>query len=221
MEYPYKLPQKHFMHVLIPKRILAACFFNVINHKFVYILPKGWWGGVAVCGLHPQGESQVLSVCWGTRQSAMLLGTHLRGQGRKGKANLWYVLSGEMQKSNKLKKEKLVLQTKYMVRLCHKGMHCNLDSMRPKQKVIGVGVFTVMLEGKVSSWLWTLWDNVVIMCVQRDTFTASRTIWMSGNTSRWTLYAEPQCSFSVWCMPCHWLSPSCFLITLTWFHFAL
>lgn len=42
----------------------------------------------------------------------MLLGTHLRGQGKPGEAKLVYVLSGEAQDSNKmLTKARLVLQT--------------------------------------------------------------------------------------------------------------
>lgn len=43
----------------------------------------GWWSGAPVCGLHPEGESQVLLGCRGARQSTVLPGAHIWGKGRQ------------------------------------------------------------------------------------------------------------------------------------------
>lgn len=49
----------------------------------VCFVPTGWWSGAPVCGLYPEGESQVLPGCRGAGQPPVLPGAHVWGKGRQ------------------------------------------------------------------------------------------------------------------------------------------
>lgn len=56
---------------------------HVQTQTEVFFVLTGWWSGAPVCGLHPEGESQVLLGCRGARQSTVLPRAHIWGKGRQ------------------------------------------------------------------------------------------------------------------------------------------